>query len=317
MPSANPNFDALATTTLNNYSKTLEDNVFADRPLLAFLNKKKELKSSPGAHIQKPLLTGKNTTVKSYSMYDTLDISAQEGISTALYDWKSIAVTVAIAGEEEDKNSGEAALIDLFEAKVTQAQESLSDALNVQLFGDGTGNSAKDFDGLRKAVAATAWGGIDPAIGGNEFWKGTLVNAATTGTTKMDPSEWTSAFNTASKGANNPDFAVTTQGLFEVYEAGMTPNLRYTQTNLGDARFTRLEFKGLPLYFDAACPTGYTYFLNSRYIGITGMKKTWFRATPFKYAADKDAHWSQILLRGNLTVTNRSRNAAVYGQTLV
>lgn len=314
MVAANASFDALATTTLQNYRKTLIDNVFNDRPLLSFLSRKDKIttESSPGRSIVQPLRTGKNTTVKSYSTYDTLDITPQEGISAAEFPWRSLVASIAISGEEEDKNTGDAAVLSLLQAKVGQAEDSLSDGLSVMLYSDGSGNSGKDFDGLLKAISTTApWGGIDPTTSQGAFWqsKVTAVGGA------LDVSKWTHSYYLASKGNDSPDFCITDQNLFEKYEATLVPGIRYTSTDAADARFQVLNFKGVRVYFDLACPTGSTYFLNSKYLGIVGMSKRWFDMGPWKNAPDKDARYSQIITRGNLVSSNRSRQAVLTGQT--
>lgn len=315
--SANTDFDALLTTTLKLYGSQLEDNVFADTPLLDFLQRNDRIRMEDGGEsIVEPLMHAANDTFGSYAGYDPLDISAQEGISAAVYPWKQAAASIAISGAEEAKNNGKSRIINLLKAKITQAEKSAAAGLTTMLFADGTGNSNKDFDGLRKLVTASGTvGNINSATAGNEFWKSVVVAAGTSGTTERDDAEWTNAFYTASKGNDSPDFLVTTQALFEHYEAGLVSQLRFTSNEKADSRFQTLEFKGRRLYFDLSCPTGYTYGLNSKYIGLVGMKGRWFKQTPFREVPDMDARWSQLLLMGNLVTSNRSRHFAITGQT--
>lgn len=313
---ANPNWDALLSTTLKNYRSTLEDNVFTARPLIAFLSKKGQIRQiGGGATIVEQLMHATNTTAKSYTGYDTLDITPQEGISAAEYNWKQLAGTVAISGIEKAMNSGKEQQINLLEAKIMQTEESLSEKLNQMLYADGTGNSGKDWTGLQAIVDDTSTlGGINPATAGNEFWKSIVNSSAGV----RDDSEWTTVYNTASRGgASMPDFAITTQDLLEHYEAGLAPQIRYTSTDEGDARFQHLMFKGVPVFWDVHCPAGVTYFLNSKNIKLVGHTDVWFKDTPFKQPVDKDATYSQILCYGNLTTNARIRLGKLTGQTLV
>lgn len=312
---ANPNFDEILSTTLNNYRPTLEDNVFTARPLTAHLASKDKVKVKNGGNkLVVPLMTGKNTTAGSYSGYDTIAVTAQQGISAAEYDWKQYAVSVAINGLEEAQNDGEQEVIDLLEAKIMQAEETIKENWDDMFFKDGTGNAGKDWLGLAAIVADTGTlGNINPATAGNEFWKATVKNAANA---VRNDDDWTNVYNTASKGNDHPDFALTTQALYEHYEASLAPALRLQSNKEADARFTHLLFKGIPMHFDTYCQSGVTYFLNSKYMMLVGHKKNWFRNTPFKVAIDKDARYSQIICYGNLVTSNRARQAKVSAQTV-
>ena len=68
------NYDALLSTTLFNYRKTMVDNIFKDSAFLAALRLNGAVvKVDGGERIAVPLMHGTNSTVKSYSDYDTLD----------------------------------------------------------------------------------------------------------------------------------------------------------------------------------------------------------------------------------------------------
>lgn len=316
-----PDFDQILSTTLKNYRNTLVDNVFKDRPLLDFLKRKDKIRMiNGGESIVEQLMYGSNSTAKSYSAWDTLDITPQDGISAAVFPWKQFSVSVAINGLQEAQNNGKEQLINLVQAKVMQAEESAAEVMNEMFFGDGTTVGA-DWYGLDLLVndhnaAITTVGGIDCDASGNEFWRSVVIDAAADMDATRSDDEWTHAYYSAGKGSNLPDFAITTQELFESYESALAPQLRFTSNDVADARFQTLQFKGIRLYFDPVCPAGETFFLNSKYINLVGHSQNWFRSTGFKQAIDKDARWSQILSYGNLTVSNRARHARVSNQTV-
>lgn len=314
--SANPDYDAILSTTLAKYRPTLEDNVFTDRPLVDFLKRKDKIRTiDGGTAIVEQLMHAQNSTAKSYSGYDTLDITPQEGISAAEFPWRQFAASVSISGIEEAKNAGESKIVDLLKAKIMQTEETISEVMDEMFFGDGT-TADRNWYGLGNIVGTATLAGINPATSGNEFWQSVVVDATSDGDSVRNDDEWTNAFYTASRGNNSPDFAITTQELFEHYESGLAPQLRFTSNAEADARFQHLLFKNIRLFFDTYCDDGVTYFLNSRYLKLVGHKGTWFRNTKFKEAPDKDAKWSQILCYGNMTVSNRSRQAKVTGQTV-
>jgi hypothetical protein len=316
----NSNFDAIASTTLKNYRKSLEDNIFNAMPLLAWLmsgNRKRVLNG--GETIVEPLMYGKNTTVKSYSGYETLDTAAQEGISAAEYNWKQVAGSVTISRKEERQNSGESQLINLLTAKIKQLEMSIRDALSTMLFGDGTGNGSKDYLGLQAIVADTPTtgtvGGIDRST--ETWWRnryGTSAQSATAFDTLLG--NMRTRYNDASKGSDHPDFAIADQTVFEGYESLLVSNERFVDTKTGDAGFENLKFKGLVLMFDDVMSGGgRLYMLNSKYLSWVVDKETDFKMTDFVRPENQDAKTAQILLMGNLTASNCENQGVITGIT--
>src|SRR5690349_22170622 len=157
---SNPNFDTLASTTLKNYRRQLADNITGHNVLWYMLKEKGFVREEDGGTtIVEPLLIGRNTTVKSYKGYDVIDTTPQTGITAAEYEWKQIAGSVTISGEEEFKNMGsKTRILSLLESKIQQLELSMMLEVNRQLQGDGTGNGGKDLGGLQAAVEdGAAW----------------------------------------------------------------------------------------------------------------------------------------------------------------
>jgi hypothetical protein len=313
MPSANTNFDALLSTTLANYRSQLTDNVFTARPLTYFLMDKGRIRMlNGGTKIVEPLIYGTNSTVKSYSGYDSVALTAQEGISAAEYDWKQYAASIAISGIEEGKNNGEQEIINLLEAKIMQAEESMRESFNQMFFGDGTGNSGKDWNGLGNLVEASGTvGGINRATAGNEFWQSKEENTAGA----LTLAQMASLYNSTSVGNDHPDMILTTQTLFEKYESLLQPQLRYTDTKTADAGFQNLLFKAAPVTFDVHCTAGVMYMLNSKYLSLVGHSGKWFSQTDFVRTPDVDARYALILCYGNLTCRNAKKQGKLTAKT--
>ena len=136
----NPDFNALLSTTLQNYQPTLVDNIFKDLVLLNHLNERGRVQvEEGGTSIVEPLMYAVNNTVASYAGYDTIDLTPQDGISAAEYQWKQMAASIAISGIEEAKNRGTEAIIKLLNAKIQQSEMSLKSSLNTMLYSNGTG----------------------------------------------------------------------------------------------------------------------------------------------------------------------------------
>ena len=310
----NANFDALLSTTLANYRNQLTDNVFTARPLTYMLMEKGRIRMlNGGTKIVEPLIYGQNSTVASYSGYDTISLTAQDGISAAEYDWKQYAASIAISGIEEAKNNGEQEIINLLEAKIMQAEESMREGFNQMFFGDGTGNSGKNWNGLGNIVeSGNTVGGINSASGqGNDWWRSYEENTAGA----LTLAYMNTAYNSVSVGNDHPDVVLTTQTLFEKYEALLQPQLRYTDTKTADAGFQNLLFKAAPVVYDVHCTAGIVYFLNSKYLTLVGHSGKWFAQTEFVKPEDVDARYALIMCYGNLTCRNAAKQGKLTAKT--
>jgi len=308
---ANSNFDALLTTTLANYRDQLTDNIFTARPLTYMLNEKGRIRMlNGGTKIVEPLVYGTNTTIGSYSGYDTISLTPQTGISAAEYEWKQYAGSIAISGIEEAKNNGEQEIINLLEAKIMQAEESMREGFNTMFYADGTGNSSKDWNGLGNLVeSGNTVGNIDSST--YAYWRSYEENTAGA----LTLAQMATAYNTVSVGNDHPDVVLTTQTLYEKYEALLQPNLRYTDTKTADAGFQNLLFKASPVMYDVSCTAGVVYFLNTKYLTLVGHSGKWFQQTDFVRPENLDARYALIMCYGNLTCRNRKKQGKLTAKT--
>lgn len=313
MAAGNANFDALLSTTLANYRDKLTDNVFTARPLTYWLMDKGRIRTeSGGTKIVEQLIYGQNSTVASYSGYETLSLTPQAGISAAEYDWKQYGASIAISGIEEAKNNGEHAIINLLEAKIMQAEESMREGFNQMFYADGTGNSGKNWNGLGNLVeSGNTVGGIDSSDADNAWWRSYEENTAGA----LTLAQMATAYNGVSVGNDHPDVILTTQTLFEKYESLLQPQLRYTDTKTADAGFQNLLFKSAPIMYDVHCTAGVMYFLNSKYIKLVGHSDKWFAQTDFVRPENQDARFALIMCYGNLVTSNRKKQGKLTGKT--
>jgi hypothetical protein len=305
----NPDFNSLLSTTLQNYQPTLVDNIFKDLVLLNHLNERGRVRvEEGGTQIVEPLMYAVNDTVSTYSGYDAIDLTPQEGISAAEYDWKQMAASIAISGIEEAKNRGTEAIIKLLNAKIMQAEMSLKSTLNEQLYG--SASAGTDFNGLGNIVATqnNTVGGIDANT--NSWWNPTQ---ATTMAATLALHNMADVYNRASKGSDVPDLIVTNTSLFEKYESLLTNNVRYQDVAKANAGFQNLMFKQTPVVFDLELAVDSSdapmYFLNTKYLKLTGLNGYWFTTTDFMNGtvAGVDARYALVLAYGQLTCSNRQR----------
>lgn len=323
-------FTALLSTTLENYQPTLVDNIFKDLVLLNHMNSRgRVLMEEGGTSIVEPILSGINDTVGSYSGYDTISLTPQEGITAAQYDWKQIAGSIAISGIEEAQNRGTEAIIKLLNAKIMQTEESLKSSVNTMLFGDGDGSTSA-FNGLKAIVGEknNTIGGIDPTGTGNgatptsNSWWNPFVPVAEAAGAQLTLKDMANVYNNVSKGNDVPDIIVTTEPMFTKYESLLTNQVRYQDVAKANSGFQNLMFKQTPVVFDFACDEAAAtpstnaplYFLNTKYLKLAGMNGHWFNTTSFQRGTvnGKDATYALVMAYGNLVCSNRSRQGTLY-----
>jgi|TARA_R100001530_G_scaffold42309_1_gene32225 hypothetical protein len=320
--------DAFLTTTLAEYGRTLHDNIFDDVPLLSYLNGKLgkalagkgpdgQIKKvlTGGERIVEPLMYGTNSTVDSYSGSEMLDTTLQDGMTNASFDWAQYSVSIGIEGIQKRNNKGRHALINLLQAKTTQAEMTLQERLNQDAYKDGTGNNSKNIDGLDTLISATTTvGGLAPAT--YSWWKANVVSGvgsfATNGYDKMR-----TMVNDLTIGNIGPDMIMTTQSVYESFEDTLTAQRRYTDSKVGDVGFENLVFKNRPIVFDRDATSGYMYFLNRRYMKwVVHSEADMKMAEPgFQTPIGQDVSTALILFQGNTVINNRRRLGVLQGIT--
>jgi hypothetical protein len=316
-------FEALATTTLRKYAeKTLADNVFQFDPLYAYLMAKGRAKGLDGGeYIVEPLMYGKNSTANSFRGYDVLDVTPQDGIARAIFDWAQAYVSITISGRERNLNKGDSAVINLLEAKFTQAEESLREEMVDQLYSDGTGNAGKDITGMRAVMSETgSYGSIDPAT--YTWWLpthnaslGTLTVAGLR--TLINDVRGSGGKAGDSGKAGVVDLIVMTQALYEAWETLYEAKIRLTgsDTKLGELGFDAMKYKGAEVTWSDHVPEGTIWALSTKYMSLKYHKDVNFATTPFVRPANQDATTAQVLWMGNLTTSNRRRLGYAAGAT--
>ena len=318
MAAPNTAFDQIVSTTLKNYRAKLADNVMEHQALLWELKRLGYFQEEDGGEtLVEPLMHAENTTVRSYSGYDLIDTTPQEGITAAEFEWKQVAGSVSISGKQEFQNSGSKhRIISLLESKIKQLELSMQLTINEMMYADGTGNSSKDITGLGLLVEdGTAWstvGGIDSNA--YSFWRntwiGTVGSFAANGVDSLR-----TAVNSASRGKDKIKLILTTQSIAEAYEKSIPQESVTRNTKLADAGFMNVEFKGIPIVWDEDCPSGEVIGINSEYLRFKVGKGKNFVSTPFVTPDQQDSRLSKMILYGNFTISNRKRQFRLTGVT--
>lgn len=305
-------FDNIIGTTLERYftSGKATDNIFSRTAVLDFLKRRAKIESQGGRQAVMPVMGATNSTFQNYSGYDTLTPAVDELIDTAVYQWKQSAIYVPISGIEEAKNSGDKAVIKLLKTKTENAEMTAAETFEDMLF-NATGTSqvagkawsttggAKDWAGLASIVGTGAHGGIDGST--QTWWQSEIESTAEA----LSLAKLANTYNTVSYGADKCDFEVTTQLLYEKYEALLQANQRFTDATTGKAGFDNLIHKGGVVVWSDYTPSGEWYFLNSRHIKLVVLDGKWMKFKGFVEPYDKDAKYGLIVNYGTFATDGR------------
>lgn len=299
---ANPNFDALASTTLKNYQKKFADNVSNHIPTMKYMMLKGANKLSGGQSIVRPIISAFNTTANSYSRMETLDTTEQEGITSAEYNWKQCSVQVTLHGLERSQNQGEAAFLSLMDGKVKQAELSLENKISVMLFGDGTGNSGKDLLGFEALIAQDPTtgtvGGINRAT--DTYWRNKVNTSvgsfASGGLTAMGTLK-----RQLTRGTSKPNLIITTATIFGYLQTVANGRAQFMNPALGELGFEALKFEGIDVIYDENCTADRMYFINTDHLRLDIHKDVNFDMGKFIEPANQDGSVAKIRFYGQLT----------------
>jgi hypothetical protein len=304
MASGTGQLDELISTTFDKVKPVLADQITNENPLLAALNSKSRVTQDGGLTIVRPVLFGFNDTVGSYDGYDLIDTTPQDGFGNAVYDWKQYAGSVTIDGKTERLNAGSSQIIAILQAKIEQLRISIEEDLNTMLWGDGTGNSSKDFSGIQAIVSDTLdLAGFDIDADAT-FWKSTVTDGLDL-TTIDGVRTLNHMLNTLRLAKSRPDFEFTDQEGFEAYEALAAPNLRFNDRKMADLGFESVSHKTAEVLFEDDVPANKWYMINSKYLEFVQHSGAWMEMLPFVRPANQDAKTALVISMGQLVTDVR------------
>lgn len=310
-----PNVSDIATTTIENRSKKVADNVLKNNALLSRLDKRGNVKPFDGGRlIYQELSFAENANAGWYSGYDTLPTAASDVITSAEFNIKQLAAPVVISGLEMLQNSGEEALLDLMGERITVAESTLINLLAEACYSDGTGYGGKQLNGLDIAVPVDpttgTYGGISRATW--SFWRSQIVDMAAAATTATITTNMNTLWAACVRGSDHPDLIMAGSTIWQTYMATLQAQQRFTDPDLANLGFTSVKFMTADVVLDggiggfAAADT--MYFLNTKYIFLRPHKSRNMttigpnRRTPI----NQDAEVVMMGWAGNIT-SNGSR----------
>ena len=252
---------------------------------------------------------------------------------------------IVLPGDELSLSKTKESVRNLQIQKWEEASQEMADGIWTLLYWDGTGNSNKDFLGL----VAGCDDGTNVATYGwlSRATYTTIKGNYDTTTTTITFAAIDSMLRSCNSGNEKVDLILTTEAIYDFIAALFTQvsNERNANTSTGgliktavsglagEAGFTSLFYKGVPIIADEKCPAEHIFFLNTKtwefatvddMFGTTPVmlksseiegqydvnteKSYWFNVSATLMPTDQYGFISHLFLMGNLICKNPRRN---------
>lgn len=305
-----------------------------EMPVLGRFMSAAKRRSSGGVRIEVPVTYAYKTNGGWYNGLEVLNTNQETTRTRAYFDWKSINEPVVINNMDAFKNgikmSNKEQIVDLLKQEMEEAKESIRNNLSNALYSDGSGQSISGvansaMNGLKNSVddgtEVTSYGDITYAS--YDWWQSSVQAAVGSLTLSHLATQYSAA--SSGRDAESVDLIVTTETIFNAYEALNQPNIRWNDVSPNskiNPSGMRLMFRGAEVLSDEYCPSGYMFGLNTRYFDMfigdhplhpTG--KDGFTITPMREPSDQDGEICFILAYLQLVNKRPARSFKSYGVT--
>ena len=253
-------------------------------------------KAWKGETMKFPIKWQKGVAGSSFSGFDTFSTAASDTRVNLAFTPKFYQTNVSLPLDQVWINEAarEAKMIDLAEIEMASRAQDMADSLGDQFYGNGTGNSNKDFTGLGAIVDD---GTLVATYGGLTRSTYTTIKATVTASggtltlAKLD-----SLHDAITSGSQKPTVILTTKAIFSLYGNLLQPQERIMKEVpmakgkglASGTGFTGLQYRGLPVLVDEKCPSGSLYMLNEDFIDFyavdakTGVESIKYKAQDIK-----------------------------------
>jgi hypothetical protein len=320
----------VVTTTLENRSKTMADNVTNNNALLGRLMKRGRAKPVDGGReIYQLLRYAQNQSFMWYSGTELLNIALNDTMTAARFGWKQCSGAVVLSGLEDIMNSGEEAMMDLIDERVDTLEATFDNQMSAGIYSDGTGYGGKQIGGISllvsKAPTSGLVGGIDR--GANPWWRNVSVNANLDTRGLATSSNIQSYMNSTTIGlkrnSDGVDMIVADNNYYLAYLQSLQAIQRVVTDGEGKAGsgFTSLVYFGagkeVPVILDGGkngqIATNTMYFLNSDFLYFRPSTRRNFKVIGGdRNSINQDAIVRLMAWAGNMTAGNLSLQGVLW-----
>ena len=293
------------------------DIYFNDCYLMDLLmNKKRGIwERPPGGELIRIPLAYDGQEADFYTRGEPLSSDDREMLQAAFFRWKNAYGNATIYRQDELKNAGEYAEVQLVTSKVEAAQKSARKKIANYLYAQNS-DTDKYITGLRSCCfgsSSVAYGGIVEtdlvAADGTYPWSASDTTTTEAISLAVLRTLRSSAKVSDGKGGK-PDIGTTTETLFNIVSGILQVQQRFTEDKeTAKAGFQNIVWEGMTICADDYCPSGYFFALNSKYVGFAIHKNGFFAREPWGKIPNVAGKTMKIYWDGNLVVSNRKAHA--------
>lgn len=264
---------------------------YAVLPMRLFANPKK----FTGARVVQPWQVVAPAQGGNYSGSEEFSVADEDLEIKGLFEHRNIYHTIAITGDDLDRNNTEGQVIDLLKLKMEQLQQALGDKIATDFWSDGTANGNKQVLGI---VAAISQASDVANYGGQSRSAYSALDCQQTasgGTLTFD--NMRTVYRNCVEGPNMPTLILTTPTVWDLFESLVLPTQSLNVSNVapsqvtafgrtarqsmmqggtglhGISGFTALTWKGVPIVGDEKATSQTMYFINEDTMKWYGMPK--------------------------------------------
>lgn len=328
----------VTSVTKQQFLPTVVENYYVGNPLFMRLKDRRKGWGS-GYQLKVPTEIAGRTQLGSYSGADTFGTAQEDVRQQFTVNPSQYYANLTITGIQAAANRGKEAIVDLLTEEFRSVGRGLADRMGTDLYLDGTGNGSKNLTGLVAHVDDGTNVATYQGLSRTTYTTLKSTLSAQSGALSLD--DMAASFDAAQVGSDQPTLGVTTPAVFSIYEGLLTSNNRYTQVMApqrfrmtaagienagisGNAGFTGLMFRGMPIISDDKATSGNLYMLNEKYLDLYEMQpdpafaggaQEGFGWTGWKKSTNQDAIVSQMIWYGQLVGTQPRKHSRRTGIT--
>jgi hypothetical protein len=301
----------IAAHALEFHAKDIADAIINNNALTAWLKASNRVrKVTGGLTFNEKVMHSENAGFDWITKDAEIPLTAQEFLTDAVYNIRVLAGPLKVYHFDKSRAAGEQQILDLVETTIENAKSTMSNRMGTAVFSD-NGTSSTILHGVQHIINATA----SVTVGG-------IATADFARWDNQRNTTGTAAFNTNQAGlsimrglmsscARNemdyPDFIVTTSDVWGLYYLACTNVARLVDTKVGSLGYKSLDFMGTPVTWDKNCPTGYMYFINSKYLFLRVLEGGDFVTSDWERVQGQLADYCTMHFYGQLTCNNREK----------
>lgn len=304
--------DNLYTTTWLHMKEEAIDNIFDATPFWFWMRDKGRMKTKVGGRlILEALEYAKNDGVGFIGKGGSVSLNDREFLTDATWNWHYLVAPLVRFGTDDQQNRGRTKIMDLMNAKLTNAKNSLVDTLETTLAA-GAGAVGGAFNGLQLLVkddptTSTSVGGINQLT--YTWWQNKSKNMTGISFATLGIYWMRNMLNnvTNNRRKDRTDIILSGQTPFEYYEENAYDKIQLTNTKLAELGFDSQAFKGIPMVWSPAIANTRMYFLNTNFLFFVYDPGVYFDMTEWKPIPEQVNDRAAQIVSACSFITNRRR----------